>query len=83
MMVAGWIVFGIGSLGVVRLWGPLRNHRIDIGIGDPPTSGTSPFAVMNIYDRGNYDERGRKLIFGLYAFSILQLLGGALLIGSV
>lgn len=79
----GIAVFGAGSTGVVWLWRALRNHRTDIGVGQNVKEGSLPFGVLNVYNPQNYDQLGKKVLRWVYASTILQLLGFAILLSTV
>ena len=83
MITAGYAVFAIGSIGALSLWKPLRAHRIDIGIGQHAREGSEPLASLNILNPRHYDTRGQGLLRWLYAFTALQLVGIAILIGTL
>jgi hypothetical protein len=83
MTAAGIVVFVAGSIGALSLWQPLRNHRIDIGIGQHPKEGVEPIASLNILNPQNYDDRGQKMLKWLYLFTVLQFVGIGVLFSTV
>ena len=83
MIEAGYAVFTIGSIGALALWRALRNHRIDIGTGQSSREGSAPIGAFNVLNPNNYDDRGRRLLWWVYCFTGLQIVGMGLLIGSV